>query len=35
MVSLLTPEEQRELDLEDEARESRAIKMEFNSFPIL
>jgi protein-tyrosine phosphatase len=34
IVSLLTPEEQVELDLEDEAAQSRAFGLEFNAFPI-
>lgn len=34
VVSLLTPEEQRDLGLGDEAREMRAAKIDFISFPI-
>ena len=34
VLSLLTPEEERELDLRDEAREVKAQGLEFTSFPI-
>ena len=34
VVSLLTPEEERELDLADEAAQSRALGVEFRTFPI-
>ena len=34
IVSLLTPEEQAELDLEGEAARSRAVGLEFKAFPI-
>jgi protein-tyrosine phosphatase len=34
VVSLLTPDEERELGLEGEAAESRAVGLEFKSFPI-
>lgn len=34
IVSLLTPEEEKDLDLRDESRESRALGLDFISFPI-
>ncbi len=34
VVSLLTPEEERDLDLRDEASEARRLGLEFYSFPI-